>query len=61
LQADIDSSFTNETTKARGLGWQTHERWRETQQILVDQGVIKTPVRVESLFTNRFLEGSPKM
>ncbi len=61
LQADIDSSFMNEITKAHGLGWQTRERWKVTQQILVDQGVIKNPVPVETLFTNVPLKGSPKM
>ncbi|MFQ5915101.1 MAG: ABC transporter substrate-binding protein [Nitrospinota bacterium] len=61
LQADIDSSFMNEITKQRGLGWQTHDRWRETQQILVDQSVIKSPVGVGTLYTNEFLKGAPKM
>ncbi|MDP6483905.1 MAG: ABC transporter substrate-binding protein [Nitrospinota bacterium] len=61
LQADIDSSFMDERTRARGLGWQTGERWKVTQQILVDQGIIKNPVAVGTLFTNDFLKGSPKM
>ena len=61
LQADIDSSFMNEITKKNGLGWQTFDRWKETQQILADQGVIKNPVDPNSLFSNKFLAGSPKM
>ena len=51
----------DERTRARGLGWQTGERWKVTQQILVDQGIIKNPVAVGTLFTNDFLKGSPKM
>jgi len=61
LQADIDSSFMNDITKKNGLGWQTYDRWKATQQILVDQNIIKKPVDVEKLFSNKFLEGSPKM
>jgi NitT/TauT family transport system substrate-binding protein len=61
LQADIDSSFMNAITKKSGLGWQTHDRWKATQQILVDQDIIKKPVAVEKLYTNIFLKGSPKM
>ena len=51
----------NEITKNNGLGWQTFDRWKETQQILADQGVIKNPVDPNSLFSNKFLAGSPKM
>ena len=51
----------DEITKAHGLGWQTGERWKVTQQILVDQGIIENPVRVGTLFTNDFLKDSPKM
>jgi NitT/TauT family transport system substrate-binding protein len=61
LQADIDSSFMNDITKKNGLGWQTHDRWKATQQILVDQDIIKKPVAVDKLYTNIFLKGSPKM
>ena len=61
FQADIDSSFMDEITKAHGLGWQTGERWKVTQQILVDQGIIKNPVGVGTLFTKHFLKDSPKM
>ena len=53
--------FMDEITKAHGLGWQTGERWKVTQQILVDQGIIKNPVGVGTLFTKHFLKDSPKM
>jgi len=57
IKADIASTFTSDDTKAHGLGWMTVAKWADTIKTLSDQGVLKTPPRAESCFTDKFLGG----
>jgi NitT/TauT family transport system substrate-binding protein len=58
LETDIKSTFTNEDSRARGLGWMSRERWRRTVAVLTDQGVLKTPVGIDALYTDKFVEAA---
>jgi NitT/TauT family transport system substrate-binding protein len=55
LDADIKSTFTNADTKAHGLGWMSPEAWKQTISVLTDQGVLKTPVALDTVYTDKFL------
>lgn len=44
LQADVDHTFTSETTEKKGLGAMDEDRWKATIDILADQGVLKGKV-----------------
>lgn len=48
--------MTNETTKKYGLGYQTKERWDETQDFLFEMGLIDKKINVEDLYTNEYLK-----
>lgn len=58
LQMDIKSTFTNEDSKAHGLGWMSKNRWEQTLNTLTDQGVLKTPVKVDEVYTDKFVEAA---
>jgi ABC-type nitrate/sulfonate/bicarbonate transport system substrate-binding protein len=45
----------SDDTVKYGLGYQTEERWLNTQSILKDQGLIEKEVEPDGLFTNAFL------
>jgi NitT/TauT family transport system substrate-binding protein len=55
LQADIDSTFTNDDTKSGGLATMTDKKWQSTLQVLKDQGVLKAPVDVKDVYSDAFL------
>lgn len=55
LQADIKSTFTDADTQAHGLGWMPPQRWDATVAVLKDQAVLKAPVQVDQLYTNKFV------
>ena len=58
LESDIKSTFTDADTTKYGLGYMTKVRWEETVKTLKDQGVLKAPVKLDELYTDKFL---PKM
>lgn len=58
LEADIDHTFTNADTKTHGLGWMAQSAWDQTLHVMSDQGVLKTPVKVDSVYTNKFIEAA---
>ena len=55
INADIASTFTSPETKEHGLGWMTETQWEETLKTLTDQGVLKTALPADSVFTDKFL------
>jgi NitT/TauT family transport system substrate-binding protein len=55
LQADIDSTFSSDDTKAAGLGTMTDQKWQSTLKILKEQGVLKAPVEVKDVYSDAFL------
>jgi len=55
LQADIDSTFNSDDTKAGGLGTMTDKKWQSTLDVLKDQGVLKAPVDVKDVYSDAFL------
>ncbi|PRX96762.1 ABC transporter substrate-binding protein [Allonocardiopsis opalescens] len=56
LQADIDHTFTSETTEAAGLGAMDEERWTATVDTLAEQGVLDGPVEVADVYDPSFTE-----
>jgi NitT/TauT family transport system substrate-binding protein len=58
LETDIKSTFTNADSKAHGLGWMSKDRWQQTLDVLTDQGVLKTPVKAEELYTDKFVDAA---
>ncbi len=54
IQADIDETFTDETTDAHGLGYMDPEKWVKTKAVLESQGLLKSDVPVESVFDGSF-------
>jgi len=58
LESDIKSTFTDADTKKYGLGYMTKASWEATVNTLKDQGVLKAPVKLDELYTDKFL---PKM
>jgi NitT/TauT family transport system substrate-binding protein len=63
IEADIKGTFFSADTKKNGLGWMTKEVWTSTNKILLDQGVIKTPIDVDATFSDKYLAkaNAPKM
>jgi NitT/TauT family transport system substrate-binding protein len=55
LQADIQSTFSSDDTKANGLGTMTDRQWQSTLDILKQQGVLKADVAVKDVYTDDFL------
>jgi NitT/TauT family transport system substrate-binding protein len=55
LQADIDSTFSNDDTKTGGLGIMTDKKWQSTLDTLKAQGVLKAPVEVKDVYSDAFL------
>jgi NitT/TauT family transport system substrate-binding protein len=57
IKADIATTFTSAATKDHGLGWMTKTQWDETLKTLLDQGVLKTALSSDDVFTDKFLTG----
>jgi len=55
LQADIDATFSSADNKAP-LGAMTKEEWTKTLDVLQQQGALKQPVPVDSVYTDSFLQ-----
>jgi NitT/TauT family transport system substrate-binding protein len=55
LQADIASTFTTADGRS-ALGQMTKEEWTKTLSVLQQQGALKKPVEVESVYTDAFLK-----
>lgn len=55
IKADIASTFTSDDTKEHGLGWMTKTQWEATLKTLTDQGVLKTALPADGVFTDKFL------
>jgi NitT/TauT family transport system substrate-binding protein len=55
IEADIKGTFFSPETKAHGLGWMTSDGWSDTTKILLEQGAMKDPIKVESAFDVKFL------
>jgi NitT/TauT family transport system substrate-binding protein len=58
LEADIKSTFSNEDSKAHGLGWMTKARWQQTIDTLSEQGVLKGKIAADTVYTDKFLAGA---
>lgn len=54
LQADIDGTFTDETSEANGLGYMDPAKWASTKEVLASQGLLKSDVPLESVFDGSF-------
>ena len=48
----------NQITREFGIGYQTKERWEETQKLLFNLELIDTKIDIETLFTNDFLSNN---
>jgi NitT/TauT family transport system substrate-binding protein len=58
IQADINSTFFSDDTKAHGIGSMTSAKWTATTRTLLDQGAMKQPIDVAAAFTERFVAGA---
>jgi hypothetical protein len=38
-----------------GIGWMTKEGWADTSKIFVAQGVLKSPIDLDKVFTDKYL------
>jgi NitT/TauT family transport system substrate-binding protein len=56
IQADIESTFVSDNTKAHGLGWMTTGAWQRTIKVLREQGALKGELPVLEVFTAGLLE-----
>lgn len=51
----VISLTRNKDTEKYSLGYQTKEKWKKTQDLLYDQGLIDKKININEIFTNRFL------
>ena len=58
LQLDFEVYQTPETA-AQGFGWNDARRWEGLQQIMLDAGLVKSKMPVETYFTNDVLAKVP--
>ena len=58
IEADIKGTFFSPDTKAHGLGWMTNDAWASTTKILLEQGVMKQAINIDSTFNDKFLGGA---
>ena len=58
IEADIKGTFFSPDTKANGLGWMTQGGWESTTKILLSQGVMKQPIKVDATFTDKYLSAA---
>lgn len=56
LQADIERTFTSDTTERHGLGYMDPKQWRDTVDLLHGQKVIERAPKPETLYDNSFVE-----
>lgn len=55
LQIDIDHTFTSTTTKEKGLGSMSEEKWKSTIDILANQGVLDSVPAVDDVYAPQFV------
>ncbi len=58
LQADIDHTFTSESTEEHGLGAMDREKWENTITTLADQKVIETSPEVDTVYSEEFVSNA---
>ena len=58
IEADVEHTFFSPDTKANGIGWMTKEAWEKTTKILLDQGAMKQPIKVEAAFDDKYLKNA---
>lgn len=58
IEADVNHTFFSADTKANGIGWMTKDAWEKTTKILLDQGAMKQPIKVEAAFTDTYLKNA---
>jgi NitT/TauT family transport system substrate-binding protein len=58
LQADIEHTFFNESSKAHGIGWISPKQWAETVQTLQSQGVLPKEASATAGFDAKFVEAA---
>jgi len=58
IEADVEHTFFSPDTKANGIGWMTKDAWEKTTKILLDQGAMKQPIKVEAAFDDKYLKGA---
>lgn len=46
----------SEYTKEHGYGYQSEEKWKATQDLLIEQGVIDERIDINEVYTNEFLK-----
>jgi NitT/TauT family transport system substrate-binding protein len=52
--------WSNSETDARGLGWQTQERWQRTIEVTRQLGLVEKPLQSDQVFTNTFFDAEAK-
>ena len=58
IEADIKGTFFSPETKAHGLGWMTKDGWASTTKILLSQGVMKQPIKIDDTFNDKYLSAA---
>jgi len=58
IEADVNHTFFSPDTKANGIGWMTKDGWEKTTKILLDQGAMKQPIKVEAAFDDKYLKNA---
>lgn len=58
IEADIRHTFFSPDTKTNGIGWMTKDKWEQTAKILLDQGAMKTAIKVDAAFNDKYLMGA---
>ena len=58
IEADVKHTFFSPDTKANGIGWMTKDAWEKTTKILLDQGAMKQPIKVEAAFDDKYLKNA---
>jgi NitT/TauT family transport system substrate-binding protein len=58
LEADIKHTFFSADTKTHGIGWMTKATWEATTKILLEQGVMKQPIKVDAAFSDKYLSAA---
>lgn len=58
IEADVEHTFFSPDTKANGIGWMTKEAWEKTTKILLDQGAMKQPIKVEAAFDDKYVKNA---
>lgn len=55
------SLMQNEDTEKHGVGYQSEERWKKTQDLLYEEGLTDKKIDLKEIFTDEFLPQSRKL